>query len=80
AVIQRIDVRGASRVVAEALRSSLAIVPGKGFSNSDIDASVKQLYGTVYFSDVKISVSGSTLVVHVPEAQLVNQVVFNGNR
>ncbi|MGO7426293.1 POTRA domain-containing protein, partial [Rhizobium ruizarguesonis] len=35
---------------------------------------------TGYFSDVKISVSGSTLVVNVQEAQLVNQVVFNGNR
>ncbi len=80
AVIQRIDVRGASRVGAEAVRSNLTIVPGKNFSNTDIDDSVKQLYDTGYFSDVKISVSGSTLVVSVEEAQLVNQVVFNGNR
>ncbi|MBB3312193.1 outer membrane protein insertion porin family [Rhizobium sp. BK196] len=80
AVIQRIDVRGASRVGAEAVRSNLTIAPGKSFSNTDIDDSVKQLYGTGYFSDVKISVSGSTLVVNVQEAQLVNQVVFNGNR
>ncbi|MBX4872760.1 MULTISPECIES: outer membrane protein assembly factor BamA [Rhizobium] len=80
AVIQRIDVRGASRVGAEAVRSNLTITPGKSFSNTDIDNSVKQLYGTGYFSDVKISVSGGTLVVNVQEAQLVNQVVFNGNR
>lgn len=80
AVIQRVDVRGASRVGAEAVRSNLTISPGKSFSNTDIDDSVKQLYDTGYFSDVKISVSGSTLVVTVEEAQLVNQVVFNGNR
>ncbi|WP_132651984.1 MULTISPECIES: outer membrane protein assembly factor BamA [unclassified Rhizobium] len=80
AVIQRIDVHGANRVGAEAVRSNLTITPGKSFSNTDIDDSVKQLYGTGYFSDVKISVSGSTLVVNVQEAQLVNQVVFNGNR
>ncbi|MDP9809246.1 outer membrane protein insertion porin family [Rhizobium tibeticum] len=80
AVIQRVDVRGASRVGAEAVRSNLTIVPGRSFSNTDIDDSVKQLYDTGYFSDVKISVSGSTLVVSVEEAQLVNQVVFNGNR
>ncbi|EJL57010.1 Beta-barrel assembly machine subunit BamA [Rhizobium sp. CF122] len=80
AVIQRIDVRGASRVGAEAVRSNLTIQPGQSFSNTDIDDSVKQLYDTGYFSDVKISVSGSTLVVAVQEAQLVNQVVFNGNR
>ncbi len=80
AVIQRIDVRGASRVGAEAVRSNLTIQPGQNFSNTDIDDSVKQLYDTGYFSDVKIAVSGGTLVVTVQEAQLVNQVVFNGNR
>ncbi|KQV81807.1 outer membrane protein assembly factor BamA [Rhizobium sp. Root1220] len=80
AVIQRIDVRGASRVGAEAVRSNLTIEPGQSFSNTDIDDSVKQLYDTGYFSDVKIAVSGGTLVVTVQEAQLVNQVVFNGNR
>ncbi|MEZ2130653.1 MULTISPECIES: outer membrane protein assembly factor BamA [unclassified Sinorhizobium] len=80
AVIQRIDVRGAQRVGVDAVRSNLTIVPGKSFSNADIDASVKQLYATGFFSDVGISVSGSTLVVTVKENQLVNQVVFNGNR
>lgn len=80
ALIQRIDVRGATRVGTEAVRSNLTIQPGKAFSNSDIDDSVKRLYSTGYFSDVKISVSGSALVVTVNENQLVNQVVFNGNR
>ncbi|MGV1768949.1 outer membrane protein assembly factor BamA [Agrobacterium vitis] len=80
ALIQRIDVRGATRVGTEAVRSNLTIQPGKAFSNSDIDDSVKRLYATGYFSDVKISVSGSALVVTVNENQLVNQVVFNGNR
>ncbi|CAN7427387.1 outer membrane protein assembly factor BamA [Rhizobium sp. LjRoot30] len=80
AVVQRIDVRGASRVGTDAVRSNLTIQPGQSFSNADIDASVKQLYGTGYFSDVRISVSGGTLVVNVSENQLINQVVFNGNR
>ncbi|NEV03034.1 POTRA domain-containing protein, partial [Bradyrhizobium uaiense] len=56
------------------------IAPGKNFSNSDIDESVKRLYATGYFSNVSMRVSGSTLVVTVNENQLVNQVVFNGNR
>ncbi|WP_137131833.1 outer membrane protein assembly factor BamA [Rhizobium sp. FY34] len=80
AVIQRVDVRGAQRAGQEAVRSNLTIRPGVNFSNSDIDESVKRLYATGYFSDVKISVSGGTLVVTVSENQLVNQVVFNGNR
>ncbi|SSC73644.1 unnamed protein product [Ciceribacter sp. T2.26MG-112.2] len=80
AVIQRIDVRGAQRVGVDAVRSNITIRPGQSFSNVDIDESVKRLYATGFFSDVRISVSGGTLVVNVSENQLVNQVVFNGNR
>lgn len=80
AVIRHVEVRGASRVGADTVRSSITIKPGKDFSNADIDASVKRLYATGFFSDVRISVQGGTLVVAVDENQLVNQVVFNGNR
>jgi outer membrane protein insertion porin family len=80
AVINKIDVRGAQRSGADAVRSNITIRPGQNFSNADIDESVKRLYATGYFSGVSMSVSGSTLVVTVSENQLVNQVVFNGNR
>ncbi|PYE44745.1 Beta-barrel assembly machine subunit BamA [Rhizobium sp. PP-F2F-G20b] len=80
ATIRRIDVRGATRVSAETVRSNIAIVPGREFTNSDIDASVKRLYATGYFSNVSINVSGGALVVSVSENNLINQVVFNGNR
>ena len=80
AVIRSVQVRGAERAGEEAVRSNLTIRPGVSFTNADIDESVKRLYSTGYFSDVRIGVSGSTLVVTVSENQLVNQVVFNGNR
>ncbi|WP_438748725.1 outer membrane protein assembly factor BamA [Pararhizobium sp. O133] len=80
ATISRVEVRGATRVSPETVRANITIVPGKSFSNAEIDASVKRLYSTGYFSDVSINVSGGTLVVTVAENQLVNQVVFNGNR
>lgn len=80
ATISRVEVRGATRVSPETVRANITIVPGKAFSNSDIDSSVKRLYSTGYFSDVSINISGGTLVVTVSENQLVNQVVFNGNR
>ena len=80
AVIRNVQVRGTERAGEEAVRSNLTIRPGVSFSNADIDESVKRLYSTGYFSDVRITVSGSTLVVTVSENQLINQVVFNGNR
>ncbi len=80
AVISRIDVRGNSRVDASTVRGNLTISPGSSFNNNDIDESVKRLFATGLFSDVQISVSGSTLVVTVSENQIINQVVFNGNK
>ena len=80
AVIRSIQVRGADRVSADTVKANLSIKPGENFSNADIDASVRRLFATGYFSDVKISVSGSTLVVVVNENQLINEVVINGNR
>lgn len=80
AVIRSVQVRGAERAGEEAVRANLTIRPGVSFTNTDIDESVKRLYSTGYFSDVRIALSGSTLVVTVSESQLINQVVFNGNR
>lgn len=79
AVVSRIDVRGNSRVDASTVSGNLTISPGENFDNTDIDDSVKRLFSTGLFSDVQISVSGSTLIVTVSENQIVNQVVFNGN-
>ncbi|MEP3438698.1 MAG: outer membrane protein assembly factor BamA [Hoeflea sp.] len=80
AVVSRIDVRGNSRVDASTVRGNLTIRPGASFDNNDIDESVKRLFATGLFSDVQISVSGSSLVVTVAENQIINQVVFNGNK
>ena len=80
AVVSRIDVRGNSRVDASTVRGNLTISPGSSFNNNDIDESVKRLFATGLFSDVQINVSGSTLIVTVAENQIINQVVFNGNK
>ncbi|UNK39790.1 outer membrane protein assembly factor BamA [Shinella sp. H4-D48] len=80
AVIRSIQVRGADRVSANTVKANLSIKPGENFTSADIDESVRRLYATGYFSDVKVSVSGGTLLVTVNENQLLNEVVINGNR
>lgn len=80
AVVNNIVVNGTNQAGAEAIKSKLSIKPGKSFTDADINQSIRNLYSSGYFSDVKISVSGSTLVVNVTENQMINQVVFNGNR
>lgn len=80
AVVQRIDVRGNSRMDADTIRSYILIKPGKRFSNADIDTSVKALFATGLFADVSIYQTGSTLIVEVDENATVNKVFFEGNK
>lgn len=80
AVISSIEVRGNQRVDAATIRDYVTIKPGVSFSNADIDESVKRLFGTGLFADVAVNQSGRTLVVQVTEYQIVNQVLFQGNK
>lgn len=80
AVVSSIEVRGNQRVSAETIRGNMTIVPGQDFNNEDIDESIKRLFATGLFSDVRITRQGQRLVVTVDENLVVNQVVFNGNR
>ncbi|MGB3831770.1 MAG: outer membrane protein assembly factor BamA [Mesorhizobium sp.] len=80
AVVSRIDVQGNQRIDAETIRNYVQIKPGRAFSSADIDAAVKALFGTGLFSDVQINQVGSALVIRVSEYQVVNQVLFQGNK
>ncbi len=80
AVVRSVDVRGNQRVDATTVQSYLTIEPGKSFGPGEIDESVKRLFATGLFRDVKVYQSGSTLVVEVDEYAVVNNVLFQGNR
>ena len=80
AVVRSVQVTGNVRVEASTIRSYIGIEPGKNFSPSDIDEAVKRLFGTGLFSDVSMNQRGSVLVVQVAEYQVVNNVLFQGNK
>jgi outer membrane protein insertion porin family len=80
ATVSRIEVRGNTRVDAQTVKDNLGITPGKPFGNNDIDAATKRLFATGLFSDVRITQAGGALVVTVSEHQVVNQVIFQGNK
>ena len=78
-VIKSIEVTGNRRVEPETVRSYLQISQGQAYSAAKVDGSIKALFATGLFSDVKIDQQGSTLVVNVTENPVVNQVAFEGN-
>ncbi|MBX4336262.1 outer membrane protein assembly factor BamA [Bartonella raoultii] len=79
-VVRSIEVRGNKFVSAEAIRDNMGIKTGKSFSSGDIDVAVKRLFGLGLFYDVKINQVGDRLIVLVKEYEVVNQVLFQGNK
>lgn len=79
-MVSQVVVRGITRVEADTVRSYVAVKPGKSFSSADIDASLKALYSTDLFSDVKITREGGSLVVTVSESPMINKIAFEGNK
>jgi outer membrane protein insertion porin family len=80
AVASSVQVVGNQRVEADTIKTYITIKPGKAYGASDIDVSIKILYGTGLFSDVGIGQRGAVLVVTVVENPVVNSVVFEGNK
>src|SRR5579859_7258423 len=57
----------------------MLVRPGDPFDADRLDRSLKTLYATGLFQDVRLNRDGDTLVVHLVENPLVNRVAFEGN-
>ncbi|WP_417669011.1 outer membrane protein assembly factor BamA [Roseibium sp.] len=80
AVARNIIVRGNTRIEEETVLSYMTIQRGRSYSAADVDESLKALFATGLFADVKISPQGSTVVVTISENPIINRVSFEGNK
>jgi outer membrane protein insertion porin family len=78
-VVGRVVIQGNERIDAETITSYLPIAVGDTVDPAKIDAALKTLFRTDLFSDVKIELQGTDLVVKVVENPVINQVLFEGN-
>jgi outer membrane protein insertion porin family len=72
-------VEGNQRIEEGTIRSYVLVQPGDRFDADRMDRSLKTLYATGLFQDVRLSRVGDTLVVQVVENPIVNRVAFEGN-
>ncbi len=77
--IAAIKVEGNARIETGTILSYMLVRPGDPFDPDRLDRSLKTLYATGLFQDVRLDHDGDTLVVHVTENPLVNRVAFEGN-
>lgn len=78
--IREIRVVGNRRVEPETVRTYLRFNAGDAYDPGKVDQSVRSLFATGLFSDVRIDRDGAAVVVTVVENPVVNQVAFEGNR
>jgi len=77
--IAAIKVEGNQRIEATTIQTYMLLVPGDVFDPDRMDRSLKTLYATGLFSDVKLRRDGNTLVVTVVENPIVDRIAFEGN-
>jgi outer membrane protein insertion porin family len=77
--IQTIKVEGNQRIETGTILSYMLVQPGDPFDADRLDRSLKTLYATGLFQDVRLNREGDTLVVRLVENPLVNRVAFEGN-
>ncbi|WP_321336458.1 outer membrane protein assembly factor BamA [Breoghania sp.] len=80
AVARAIVVKGNARVEDETVRAYVTVKPGRAYGASDIDESIKALFATGLFADVRIVPQGGNLVVTVTENPIINRISFEGNK
>ncbi|WP_244444298.1 outer membrane protein assembly factor BamA [Lutibaculum baratangense] len=77
--IRSIAVEGNRRVEDDTVRSYISLQPGQAYSEAGASESIRTLFNTGLFSDVRLTMRGSTLVVNVEENPIINIVSFEGN-
>jgi len=78
--ISAVKVEGNQRIEASTIRSYMLLQAGDVFDQDRLDRSLRTLYATGLFQDVRLSRSGDTLLVNVIENPIVNRIAFEGNR
>jgi outer membrane protein insertion porin family len=78
-VIRDIRVAGNRRVEPETVRSYLRFSVGDAYDAARVDQSIKALFATGLFADVRIDRDGAGVLVTVRENPVINEVAFEGN-
>src|SRR5258706_6793907 len=78
-IVTAIEVRGNRTLDAQAIRPHLQLAEGSPYDPAKADQSLKAMFATGYFSDVRIERHGARVVVTVVENPVISRVSFEGN-
>lgn len=78
--IKQIKIIGNQRISPETIEAYLENKVGQQYDREKVDDSIKNLYATGFFSNIKIYQKQAVLIIEVEENPLINKVVFEGNK
>lgn len=79
-IISGVVVKGNQRIEKDTVLSYVFVNKGDVYNEKEIDRSLKNLFNTGLFSDVKIGRAGSMVVIEIAENPIINRIVFEGNK
>ena len=79
-IVQKLEVKGNSRISAETIKVYGEINIGQDYSAFDVNKILKNLYNTNFFEDVKISLDSNILNIVVKEYATVFSVDLQGEK
>ncbi|SDF70676.1 Beta-barrel assembly machine subunit BamA [Limimonas halophila] len=77
--IDEIEIRGTRRIEPATVRSYLTVDPGDPFDRGALNQTLKELFDTGLFSDVRLRRDGDRLIVEIDENPIINRIAFEGN-
>lgn len=79
ALVQNFEVKGAERIEVSTILSYIDMQAGDQITQDNLDRTLKTLFSTGLFADVKVSQDNNTVVISVVENPIINLIVFEGN-
>lgn len=79
AEIKSVEIQGNQRIAVDTIRSQLRLSPGEAYDAGRTDQSVRALFATGEFADVRIEQAGSKVIVKVVENPIIGNISFKGN-
>ena len=79
-VVQKIEINGNKRISKETIKVYGEITTGKDYSAFDLNKVLKNLYGTNFFDNVRVSINNGIMKIDVREYVVINFVDLKGEK
>ena len=77
-IIKKLEINGNQRISKETIQVLGKIKTGENFSNNSLNETLKELYKTDFFSEIKIDLDEGILKINVVENPIIEKINING--